>query len=301
MEPSIKYTGIGVAYTKEIIQKLRSHGNKDSPYKEVNIPKNSLLSIFYYTSEYVCISYKLPSEIIDVGFINQKYLKFICPYCELDMPNDHLLYTLWKKEHEELCHPEIEIDTFKFKLLYKVIEKDYIFIKIRNTITNKDFVLYPSNSHCNMYRLCFNTEDHMFYKGDDYVTETFIHMDLQKFIYQNYNNLIIKDIAINILQIDGKYDFIYSKPLKDEKKTFKNYISVARKVILTDKFLNKISEHRCGDGFSHIYKIIMNILRIKSDKDVIDFLTVNGLNELFNILIVKIVKIWDIHPSLNIV
>jgi hypothetical protein len=124
-------------------------------------------------------------------------------------------------------------------------------------------------------------------------------MDLQKFIYQNYNNLIIKDVeGLHILQINDKYDFT-DATASEEQKTFKHFISVVRRVTLKDIFLNKISELRCGDGFSHIYKIIKNILRIKLDNDVINFLTVNGLYELFNLLIEKIVKIWE-NPLLTI-
>jgi hypothetical protein len=131
-------------------------------------------------------------------------------------------------------------------------DTDYIKIKIRNITQQIDFIVYPSNSQGNIYRFCsFDIGTHL-YKGDnDYVTETFIHMDLQKFINDNFHNLVEKPIEICPMNTDDSH-LDLSKSL-----TYKEYIN--KRLInldIDDPFLNITSKLKCGEGFSHIYNII---------------------------------------------
>ena len=106
-------------------------------------------------------------------------------------------------------HPLIiRIDRYDFQLLYKMIEKKkYIKIKIRNLTLKIDFIVYSSNSHGNIYRFCSltdSTKDSQLFKGRyDYVTETFVHMELQKFINENLDKLIEKSIETCPLKTDN--------------------------------------------------------------------------------------------------
>ena len=162
-------------------------------------------------------------------------------------------------------HPLIiKIDSYEFKLLYKMIDGDYIKIKIKNLSKNIDFVVYSSNSQGNIYRFCSYTDytlERKLFKGKyDYVTETFVHMELQKFINKNLDKLVVKEkeelIEICPLKTDNIYRDRPSISYEDYlDKRFVNFDTI-------DPFLNIISELECGIGFEHIYRIILNIIDI---------------------------------------
>jgi hypothetical protein len=187
-------------------------------------------------------------------------------------------------------HPLIiKIDRYDFQLLYKMIEKKkYIKIKIRNLTLKIDFIVYSSNSHGNIYRFCSltdSTKDSQLFKGRyDYVTETFVHMELQKFINENLSKLIEKPIETCPLKTDNLYP---DRPLI----SYENYLD--ERFInfdIIDPFLNIISKLECGRGFKHIYRIIQNILDIY---DIYGYLHSKSISNVFDKLVKDILLFFD--------
>jgi hypothetical protein len=252
-------TSIGKAYIKRNdgykIISLRTGPNIKDPFitPEPDIVNDSIVDILSFPNEeFTEIQYNPSSDSPITGFVKTIYLRFVCECCLLDKPKELTDYKLWHIEHQMRCHPKIKINRYTFKLLYKMEDTDYIKIKIRNITQQIDFIVYPSNSQGNIYRFCsFDIGTHL-YKGDnDYVTETFIHMDLQKFINDNFHNLVEKPIEICPMNTDDSH-LDLSKSL-----TYKEYIN--KRLInldIDDPFLNITSKLKCGEGFSHIYNII---------------------------------------------
>jgi hypothetical protein len=74
---------------------------------------------------------------------------------------------------------------WKFTSITKNLYNEYLLIKIKNVNLNFTFIVYRSNSHGGIFRLCTRVKplESGLYKGDtDYTTQTFIHIELQKFI-----------------------------------------------------------------------------------------------------------------------
>jgi hypothetical protein len=110
-----------------------------------------------------------------------------------------------------MATPQIQIDNFIFTLIAKSIndEKGYTFnehsfIEDRNkiifssldTITNKTIInhAYASVSDGGLWRLCYIDEDNNPIKFNNYLQDTQLHMELQKFIYINFDSLeYVKD------------------------------------------------------------------------------------------------------------
>jgi hypothetical protein len=88
--------------------------------------------------------------------------------------------------------PEIEIDEYKFKLICKNISKDNrCVVKIQSI--DKDgnvinFTAYQSQSELGTWRLRIPGPNG-YAKPGNYVTGTFIHLELQKFIFEKLHSL----------------------------------------------------------------------------------------------------------------
>jgi hypothetical protein len=127
----------------------------------------------------------------------------------------------------------IKINNYFFRIINKSIFKEHAIVNIYSSdiyenlldinIDNIDnneynkFSIYMSNSNLSCWRLCHYT-DGTFYKGfRDYVQETMIHPILQKYIYDNINNLSIgekhfcdinkNDIPLHITNKDRNITF----------------------------------------------------------------------------------------------
>ena len=99
-------------------------------------------------------------------------------------------------EHIKERHPIITIDNYSFQLITKNLYNEYLLIKIKNVNLNFTFIVYRSNSHGGIFRLCTRVLPHsssLYKGGTDYTTQTFIHIELQKFIIKNYENLLVDD------------------------------------------------------------------------------------------------------------
>ena len=108
-------------------------------------------------------------------------------------------------------------------------------------------------------------------------------MELQKFIVENFLNLILKEKNEECPYITDKIK-LYLKKIK----SFWEYIKKRQTVFDSENFLNKIAELRCGEGFSNIYKIIGIIVDIQENQ--IHFLPKDLISD-FNCLINNILEI----------
>ncbi len=175
----------------------------------------------------------------------------ICPICRADTSR-----TL--EEHTRERHPIIRIDRHSFQLVSKNYSDSYLLIKINNINEHISFTVYRSNSHGGIFRLCTRTAEgsgHL-YKGEiDYVTQTFIHMELQKFIVQNYRNLIVDD-TLNVISCPAKTSKV--GPADD---FYDNYISVYDRRV-KNELLDKLVGIDCGVGFASITSLLENVLKM---------------------------------------
>ena len=99
-----------------------------------------------------------------------------CPVCKWEVSRS-------LDEHIHQRHPSIDIDNHLFQLINKNLSDSYLLVKIKNVHLNFTFIVYRSNSHGGIFRLCTRlTSSGILYKGDtDYTTQTFIHIELLKF------------------------------------------------------------------------------------------------------------------------
>ena len=150
-------TSIGKAYINRKdgykIISLRVGPNITDPFitPEPDIVNDSIIDILSFPNqEFTEIQYNPSSDSPITGFVKTIYLRFVCECCLLDMPKELTDYMLWHIEHQMRCHPKIKINRYTFKLLYKMIDTDYVKIKIRNITQQIDFIVYPSNSQGNI-------------------------------------------------------------------------------------------------------------------------------------------------------
>ncbi len=254
------FIGKGYVNRKKIdgrnIISLRTGPNTTDAFITPNpdIENGSLLDILSSNSlEFSEVRYKSSSGSLITGFVKTIYLRLVCDCCLEPLPIEIKDYLLWAEAHKKLFHPKIIIGRYEFQLLYKENGPNYKKIKIRNiTQQQTTFKVYPSNSQGNIYRFCLQDVGSHLYKGNDYVAETFIHMDLQKFINENKHKL--KEFE------DQECENVTSIiPYLSE--TYRNYL-IKRYVEFDDEFIKIISRLSCGNGFSHTYKIIGNMIDI---------------------------------------
>jgi hypothetical protein len=88
---------------------------------------------------------------------------------------------------------------FSIRRFYKIHTRTHVIIYSSNGKTNvlKRHEYYTSNSDLSFYRYCI-TKDSIYYKGLNYISSTFINIDLQKFINDQlrYHNLESEEYSI---------------------------------------------------------------------------------------------------------
>jgi hypothetical protein len=160
------------------------------------------------------------------------------------------------EEHNKQRHPLKQFKKHTFQLISKKLTEQYLLIKIKNINYNFMFVVYRSNSHGGLFRLCsLDTPSHL-YKGEtDYVTQTFIHMDLQQFIVENLGNLLVDpELILDSCPLTTKtvsdkltyYDLIDGE---NNYRRYKHYL------------FNSIDNIKCGSGFLDNDENMVNIIR----------------------------------------
>jgi hypothetical protein len=188
-----------------------------------------------------------------------------------------------------------KIDEYEFELLYKMIDTSYIYIKIKNISRQIDFIVYASNSQGNIYRFCSRTASdstHLFKGNYDYVTETFIHMELQKFISENLDKLA--EVKLDRKTLEKICPVTTDNCYLNYDRTFISYKDYIDRRFINfdfsdDPFLCIINKLRCGNGFIRIYYIIENIIKIY---DIYGYLSFKSISKNFDKLITNILLIF---------
>jgi len=142
---------------------------------------------------------------------------------------------------------EITIDDYTFELLYKTTYEGYDLVVMKCLTTNTDIILYRSKSGLDTWHYAKWRVDRSFLKikdGDlflEYITGTFIHMELQKKINEKYNHIkYIEDIK-NIEDIKHIEVALATKLSISTNKKYKHYNKLKR---FKDIFGNITNENR---------------------------------------------------------
>jgi len=188
----------------------------------------------------------------------QKYLKYKTKYFKLK--------NILGGRAIDLC---TIIDSIEFSLIAKDLSSERHVVLISSTKDNNInyFLVYKSNSEVGIWRFYSITSSHSFqiHKGDDYITETFIHVDLQKFINQNFHLIPIFENNEKKNNFSAISLYLYSIQ-NDSKSTI--FILENSKIVESDKikyFINKFNT-----TFKDIaYRVILNFVPIsyKNFKD----------------------------------
>lgn len=176
----------------------------------------------------------------------------------------------------------ITIDEYKFELLHNYIDaKNRHYIKIESTHNDKfsteTFYLYRSNSEGGIWRFCIKESSGHLVKGVDdlydYVTITFVHIELQMFINNNYFKLPTTKINGPICMYDGvgslRYNKIYSEIFDKKRLTSPSLFEPLKeitcgsfldnKVFIQDEYKKKLIENlESTDPYSLYYSLILN-------------------------------------------
>jgi len=130
------------------------------------------------------------ADFLPLGQQRKAYIKSI--------PDLHTR-TLKIKQYQQLGKSiqqgqKINIDDYEFIAISKSSGKiNHKFVKLisKHLATQKlnEFHVYQSNSEIGAWRYCRHNKE-LFFKGDDYISVTFIHFELQKYIHQVYDSLV---------------------------------------------------------------------------------------------------------------
>ena len=169
------------------------------------------------------------------------------------------------EHHIHERHPSIKIGRHTFQLCTKNLTTQYMLIEILNiTSENPDerfpFIVYKSNSHGGIFRLCTTDSPSHLYKGkNDYVTQTFIHIELQKFIIENHFKLIEKKELSA-----GKCPNLKSRinPKGEDKTPYEELIDGEgdyRKYNDNTGMIERLNVIECGFGFENIKRLLSTL------------------------------------------
>jgi hypothetical protein len=160
----------------------------------------------------------------------------------------------------------IKINDKYFKIIEKIISRrDLVTIHSSSNedfSTYTEFAVYRSVSELGIFRLCLFSFGQYFKGSYDYVQQTFIHIELQKFINNNYDRIPIIVIPSNICSNDwlALADHIDDTERKLSIEPFKSYYDshkCGEKIHDTTNMLNKFSEQ-----LEKIYTVVDNPLQL---------------------------------------
>jgi hypothetical protein len=104
----------------------------------------------------------------------------------------------------------VTIDDYSFIAVAKatVDERNYVQVLSKNIYTGElnNFYVYQSNSEIGAWRYCRTVSGDTFFifKGEDYISITFIHIELQKYLYAIYESLSIDEDFKECANINDK-------------------------------------------------------------------------------------------------
>ena len=187
--------------------------------------------------------------------------------------------------HEYFQNNHIVIDNYLFILLYKFQDKqnrNIIYLCSLNIMLiseineYKYFYVYQSYSELGFWRLACYSNKKRFYKGtEDYIQQSFIHIDLQKFIYKKFdeidliqgmvvdkicnNELFIKELNeyVKRLNYSNAYINIISENKNIRNKKIEELNIVNKKRLLTKEFKNIQNKYEIKDYIDNIKRSII--------------------------------------------
>jgi hypothetical protein len=181
-------------------------------------------------------------------------MALLCPVCKWEVFRS-------LEEHISQRHPSIKIDNHVFQLIFKNLSESYLLIKIKNVNLNFTFIVYRSNSHGGIFRLCTRTDEsgHLYKGNTNYTTQTFIHIELQKFIIEKSGDLLVDDT------INTRSCPLYNSNIREEDPKIK-YNALIDNILYERRYKNEVLDKlvgiNCGSGFLSVEKMIENILEM---------------------------------------
>jgi hypothetical protein len=181
------------------------------------------------------------------------------------------------------------IDNYNYKAYFYYIDLEgRTVIKLQYTdISNREsdlFYVYTSISEGGILRLCIpmrHTEDPkqiIYAKGQDYVTETFIHMDLQKAIYENleknkipHNPIYNNETTLAELESRSKPMYkLLSKRQFNSRRQIVDALEPLRLCPTAKCFTNKYLDYIFGLKSSEEIEFVMEPILAIMNKDNVD-------------------------------
>ena len=216
-----------------------------------------------------------------------------------------------------LTNNDIKIDDFYFRILNKnttkykddpTLFKHYRPIVNIRSSTNKDFTenilkfsVYLSNSDLGCFRLCYRyNEKQQFFKGnDDYIQSSFIHIKLQEYIHEIFNDLeesndylCLEEFALN----------------EEDIIEIGEHISNTKRIIRRKPFRDN-NKYKCGRDIDHNFENInSNLYKFSeelkslynySNNKLISNIIINDSDNVYNLQFYK-VKLNLLKPNTEI-
>lgn len=175
-----------------------------------------------------------------------KYLRLID-----DKKDKQQILSKWQKNKQLQTYTRnpkdlsIMIDDFEFILLYKTINDGDTFVYLisihQKTKKRHFFAVYRSRSEIGTWRYCLNYNIETRWKGIDYVATTYIHMDLQRFLTENYTTLPDKYFECKFIN-PTKTQIIESRKYVDKSFQLFNLCEAVHYCFYDNKAINKTKE-----------------------------------------------------------
>ena len=187
---------------------------------------------------------------------NEYYQTAGAPWCRLcrhlHRPDEYIEDNIY--DHLSARHNDrtIIIGGIRFILYLKeVSESGYVVATVMNLTNNLELKYYRSNSQGGIFRFCKMDSVNHLYKGDkDYVTQTFVHLDLQGHILRYLDDVTIKTINTELIDICDTLDARTLTEINDR--------------LHNDNNLDLFNEIRCGGDFEHVHLLLSKIVKIYS-------------------------------------
>ena len=275
-----RFINLPVFLTTEEGDKITKFGT----FEKYILAGNYICKVFDYISQ--CAQDHIGECYGDYKLIGNRYNN-IFPLLEInstiniswndDLFDENIQIIKMKKKRERKVEIEIEnnvkkiknknlikIDDFYFLVLNKNITKDRPIVNIYSSTNenfsenNNNFSVYLSNSDLGCFRLClryypFHKQFDKYEKGIDYIQSSFIHIKLQEYIHQIFNNL------------EPSIDYFCSYK-KTESHAYINatklyeHIHEKRRVIKKTPFIEN-NKYVCGEDYkqSSYYEVNKNL------------------------------------------
>jgi hypothetical protein len=182
----------------------------------------------------------------------KKYEKIdILPF-EKKIEREHFI------KHEKMDLPSITIGKYTFTLEGKQLYSDRHHVLVR--VNDKRFMFYTSLSEGGFWRLCYlhSYLFTMYEKGKHYILSSFVHIDLQMFINNHYNNLVEGSFIDNYCKNNEKNQVL--EQIINVLTSNERHISITNDPIF--KILSKCKPGFCLRYQSVLYKMAEEVNKL---------------------------------------